>query len=115
MRVKSQACAIIIKQGNNMNQNNLKSKYLEQRTKDTKSALLTTGVMLVSNGLCFSFFLGMTILAMREKDSIGAALCAIPTTVGAIGAIRNFNLFRDLQRDIETLKQEQKNKVQNTR
>lgn len=92
-----------------MNQNNIKSKYLEQRTKDTKSALLTTGVMLLSNGVCFSFFMGMTILAMREKDSVGAALCAIPTSVGAIGAVRSFNLFRDLHRDIERMKQEQKN------
>ncbi len=90
-----------------MNQDH--TKHLEQMIKSAKQAKWTTGVIMLCEGVCFSFFLGMTILAMREKDSVSAALCAIPTSVGAIGAVRSFNLFRDLHRDIERMKQEQKN------
>lgn len=91
-----------------MNQNY--SKLLEQMIKNDKQAKRVTGVILMCEGVCFSFFLGMTILAMRKYDYIGAALCAIPASVGAIGAVCSFNLFRDLQRDIGILKQEQKTK-----
>lgn len=80
-----------------------------QELKDAKQAKRATGVILVTEGLAFSCFLGMTILAMREHNYIIALLCAIPTSVGAIGATHSCYLFQELKRDIEKLKREQKN------
>lgn len=87
-----------------MNQNH--SKHLE--LKHAKRAKQTAATIMVTEGVLCSFFLGMTILAMREQNYIGATLCAIPTSVGAIGAISSFNLFQELKRDIEKLKREQR-------
>ena len=87
-----------------MNQNH--SKHLE--LKHAKRAKQAAATIMVTEGVLCSFFMGMTILAMREQNYIGATLCAIPTSVGAIGATHSFYLFQELKRDIEKLKREQR-------